>query len=141
MTEKTVKGDISTAYEKPLSEYTLPDGSKVEKLSYSGTARQFSSEEEIRNAGVWPNPSAIVKMVNAKEVAKKRAELIKATLDAAGIKAPTLADDSEAIKATAKVLLARKMAADWDSAVAQAKEILGISSATEVADEDEDETV
>ncbi len=125
MTEKEVKGTIETAYEKPVSP----------ALTYSGKARQFTTADEIRSAGSWPNDASIVKMVNAKEVAKKRAELIKSTLDAAGYKAPTLEDDSEAIKATAKVLMARKKAATQEEAEAMARQILGIAS-----DDEADET-
>lgn len=128
MKTKTVKGEINTAYEKPV----------VPALSYSGEARQFENADEIRQAGAWPNDVAIVKMVNAKEVAKKRAELIKTTLTTAGYEAPTLEDDSVAIKETAKILLARKQASTQEEAEAKARIILGI---TEDETEDEPEEV
>jgi hypothetical protein len=125
VTEKPVKGRIDNQWDKPI----------VPALTYSGMAKQFATIEEVKLAGAWPNEKSILKMVNAKEVAKKRAELIKAALDAAGIKAPTLEDDSEAIKATAKVLMARKKAETQEEAEAMAREILGIG-----ADDTEDES-
>ena len=116
MTEKTVKGTITTAYEKPVSP----------ALSYSVQVKQYETADEIRTAGEWPNDKAIVNMVNAKEVAAARASAIKTQLEAAGIKAPTLEDADEAVKATAKVLLARKLAATEEEAIEKAKEILGL---------------
>lgn len=116
MTKKTVQGEIENAYNNKLET----------KLSYSGDVEQFSNIEEVRAAGEWPNDKTVLSMVNQRKVAAKRQELIKSALDAAGIKAPTLEDVGEAVKAQAKILLARKLAATEEEAIAKAKEILGV---------------
>ena len=130
MKTKIVKGTIESAYKKPVSP----------ALNYSGETQIYVDVAEVKAANAWPNDKQVVKLVNRMEVAKKRAELIKATLDAAGYKAPTLEDDAEAIRATAKVLMARKKAATQAEAEAMAREILGIADDVTVDDEDEDET-
>ncbi len=116
MKEKTVAGSIETAYEKKLPT----------ALQYSTVAREFETAEEVRSAGEWPNDKSIVSMVNQREVAKARASAIKSTLDAAGIKPPTLEDADEAVKNIAKTLLAQKKADDEASALTMARAILGL---------------
>lgn len=115
-TVKKVEGTIEQAY-----------GNKLDKvLSYSIDVNQFETAEEVRSAGEWPNDKQIVSMVNQRVIAAKRQEAIKATLDTAGIKAPTLEDPNEAVKATAKILLAQKKAATQEEAETMARAILGL---------------
>lgn len=101
MTKETVKGNIESAYGKPLSEYGK------DKLTYEGEVDLFENVEEVKEAGEWPSNAEVVKLVNQRRVASKRQGFIKASLDAAGIKAPTLEDKGTAINAMVKVLVAQ----------------------------------
>lgn len=109
-------------------------GQKFEPaLPYSIDAPQYDNAAEVRAAGIWPDEATITTMVNARVVAKKRAEAIKNTLKAAGVVKPGLENDAVAIAQTAKTLLARKKAATQEEAEKMAREILGIG------DDDDDD--
>jgi len=126
MTPKTVEGVITTAHKKAITEYKDANGNPLQPIPYSGSVDAYETVAEAKSANDWLKDEEILDAINARRVAAKRQELIKGKLDAAGIKAPTLEDDSVAIAATAKVLLARKMAATQEEAEAKAKEILGL---------------
>ena len=116
MKTKIVEGVSKSAFGKPLDK----------PLPYRGEASEFENEQEVRDAGKWPNGAQIVDMVNAKEVANIRSQAIQASFKAAGIVAPTLEDDATAIAAQAKILLARGKASDMAQAMELAKNILGL---------------
>ncbi len=126
MTNKDITGKIETAYGKSITEYKDKDGNALSAINYTISVPQFETAEEVRGAGEWPKDSEVVSMVNARKVAAKRQEAIKENLDTAGVKAPTLEDDSVAIAATAKILLARKKAATQEEAEVMAREVLGL---------------
>ena len=116
MKQKKVTGTIDSAYGTKLAT----------SLKYETVADQFENVAEVKAANEWPKDDTVVTMVNARKVAAKRQEAIKATLDAAGIVAPTLEDISVAIRETAKILLAQKKAATQEEAEAKARLILGV---------------
>ena len=115
-TTKTVEGTIDQAYGKKLET----------SLNYKVDVTVFDNVDEVRAAGEWPNDKTIVSMVNQRKIAAERQSAIKAALDGAGIKPPTLEDPDEAVKATAKVFLAQKLADTQEAAEAMARKVLGI---------------
>ena len=123
MKSKIVEGVIDNAYGNKLAT----------QLKYRVEVEIFETVEEVRAKGEWPNDKTIVSMVNQRVIAAKRQEAIKAQLDNAGIKPPTLEDPNEAVRATAKILIAQKKASTQEQAEALARTLLGLDEETEEA--------
>jgi hypothetical protein len=123
-----VKGVITSAHKKNISEYKDADGNPLQPIPYEGEVLGYAASEvaEAKASSDWLKDDEIVDVINARKVAAKRQELIKGKLEAAGVKAPTLEDDSVAIAMTVKTLMARKLCATVEEAEARARQILGI---------------
>ena len=83
METETIKGTIKTAFGRPLSSYRP----NLESLDFEGPFIALNADE-IRAKGDWPNEAKIVKFYNDEKKAARRAELIAAKLEDAGIKKP-----------------------------------------------------
>lgn len=125
MKAKTVSGTISSAFERPITEFNGPDGQPLKPIAYSGETDIYESPAEARAAGDWLNDAKILDAVNAKRVASARAKFITAELEKAGVKEPGLEDPKKALKTIAASLLAQKKADTMEQAEAMAAAILG----------------
>jgi hypothetical protein len=89
-------GTIETAYGKPVSP----------ALKYAGEVETYESIDEVKAKGEFPKDSEILSYVNARAKANKRAEVMNATLKAAGIEKPGLTDPEVQFKEMVKILQA-----------------------------------
>ena len=94
-TEK-LSGDISTAYGQALST----------PVKYEGSVSLYETPDEVRAANDWPSNDEIVNFVNRNRSANERQKLMKAALDAAGYKKPTLEDPAVQFATIVKALVA-----------------------------------
>lgn len=83
METKTFKGTVASAYGKTLDT----------PISFEFEVKQFTSADEVREAGEWPKDSEVVDFVNARNKNNERQKAQNAALSAAGIERPDLASD------------------------------------------------
>ena len=96
MKTKEVSGTMENAYGEKLAT----------KIDYKGLAEVYETPAEVKEKGDWPKDSDIVGFVNDRIIASKRQEFMKAALDAAGIKKPTLEDPKVQFSQIVKALQA-----------------------------------
>jgi len=96
---KQVSGVARRAYGKEFDELQYAEGftplPKGTEVSFSGPANLFTTIEEVRNAGKYPDDSKIVDYVNRDVVNTARNKAQNAAFDAAGIIKPTINNDAD----------------------------------------------
>ena len=117
MKTETFKGNIESAYGKPVSP----------ALSFEGEFEAFETVTELKEKNEYPSEDEIVSFVNNKRKANKRQQVMTATLDAAGYEKPTLETDTDLqVKTIVKALMASGKHTEV-TALAAAKASLGLS--------------
>lgn len=96
MKTQKVSGTMENAY-----------GEKLPKpIDYAGDAEVYETPAEVREKGDWPKDADIVSFVNDRRIAAARQSFMKAALDAAGVKKPTLEDPKVQFNTIVKAIMA-----------------------------------
>lgn len=122
----TVTGKVKTAFSRPISDFKGADGQPLQPLDFSEETEIFSDVAEAKATKEWLDDSEILEAVNQKRIAVARSKGSAAAIAAAGIKAPTLEDDGEAVRMLVKMYLTRKTFATEAEATVAARKALGL---------------
>lgn len=128
MSVEKFSGKIENAHKKPLSSYKDAQGNPLPaSVDYETEYQKFGTIEDVRSAGKMPSDSDIVDFVNEAAKAAARAKKISETLDALGVKKPTLEDPQERLRKAyellikngetpeaARVMASQFMKVDWE---------------------------
>lgn len=126
MKNYTVTGKVKTAYSRPISEFKDADGNLLQPLDFSEDTEIFSDVAEAKATKEWLDDSEILEAVNQKRIAVARSKGSAAAIAKAGIKAPTVEEDSEAIRMLVGMYMKRKTFATEAAATEAARKALGL---------------
>lgn len=142
MTTKPVKGVATRAYGKALDELDNESGTRLAadtKIPFEGLAQQYSTKDELVQAGLWPTDKKIVQLYNRTLVAKAVNKARTDAFDALGIIKPDEKNDPQVrLKNMVKMLIASDYTPE--EANTEARRMLKMDAATDVDDDTDDES-
>lgn len=122
----TVTGKVKTAHGRPISEFKDSDGNPFKPLEFEEPVELFSDKAEAKATKEWLDDDEIFEAVNQKRIAVARSKGSNAAILKAGIKAPTVEEDSEAIRMLVGMYMKRKTFATEAEATIAARKALGL---------------
>lgn len=108
------------------------------ELPFSGVANVFTSIDEVKNAGKYPDDKQILKYVNRDVIAAARNKAQQLVFDEAGIVKPTIENDSD-MRLKDMIKLLKAAGQSEDEAETNARIMLKMDARDESSEDEDDE--